>query len=84
MLYIIAPNTPTGKLIRKPFMKFLIHASSYLFFLCKYFHMKCLFHSSIFKTMCRKDTKRSIKDDITVQPKNWNMLQKVLRRLFLH
>ncbi|KDR22808.1 Transient-receptor-potential-like protein, partial [Zootermopsis nevadensis] len=33
MLYIIAPNTPTGKLMRKPFMKFLIHASSYLFFL---------------------------------------------------
>lgn len=33
MLYMIAPNTSTGKLIRKPFMKFLIHASSYLFFL---------------------------------------------------
>ncbi|XP_045478713.1 transient-receptor-potential-like protein isoform X2 [Harmonia axyridis] len=33
MLYIIAPNTHTGKLMRKPFMKFLIHASSYLFFL---------------------------------------------------
>lgn len=33
MLYIIAPNTKTGKLMRKPFMKFLIHASSYLFFL---------------------------------------------------
>nr|AGG86915.1 putative TRPL channel protein [Periplaneta americana] len=33
MLYMIAPNTPTGKLMRKPFMKFLIHASSYLFFL---------------------------------------------------
>ncbi|KAK9870190.1 hypothetical protein WA026_006275 [Henosepilachna vigintioctopunctata] len=33
MLYIVAPNTPTGKLMRKPFMKFLIHASSYLFFL---------------------------------------------------
>ncbi|CAB3252591.1 unnamed protein product [Arctia plantaginis] len=32
-LYMIAPNCPTGKLVRKPFMKFLIHASSYLFFL---------------------------------------------------
>ncbi|XP_066999438.2 transient-receptor-potential-like protein [Anabrus simplex] len=32
-LYMIAPNTSTGKLVRKPFMKFLIHASSYLFFL---------------------------------------------------
>lgn len=36
MLYIIAPETKSGKLMRKPFMKFLIHASSYLFFLCKY------------------------------------------------
>ncbi|RZF48961.1 hypothetical protein LSTR_LSTR003037 [Laodelphax striatellus] len=33
VLYMIAPNTHTGKLMRKPFMKFLIHASSYLFFL---------------------------------------------------
>ncbi|XP_075234263.1 transient-receptor-potential-like protein isoform X2 [Lycorma delicatula] len=32
-LYMVAPNTQTGKLMRKPFMKFLIHASSYLFFL---------------------------------------------------
>ncbi|XP_015834999.1 transient-receptor-potential-like protein isoform X2 [Tribolium castaneum] len=33
MLYMITPGTKTGKLMRKPFMKFLIHASSYLFFL---------------------------------------------------
>ncbi|KAJ8922843.1 hypothetical protein NQ315_007878 [Exocentrus adspersus] len=33
MLYLFAPETKTGKLMRKPFMKFLIHASSYLFFL---------------------------------------------------
>ncbi|XP_077299447.1 transient receptor potential-like [Arctopsyche grandis] len=32
-LYMCAPNCSTGKLMRKPFMKFLIHASSYLFFL---------------------------------------------------
>ncbi|CAH2235500.1 jg27828 [Pararge aegeria aegeria] len=32
-MYMIAPNCATGKLMRKPFMKFLIHASSYLFFL---------------------------------------------------
>lgn len=36
LLYMIAPETKTGKLMRKPFMKFLIHASSYLFFLCEY------------------------------------------------
>ena len=43
MLYIIAPNSPTGKLMRKPLLKFLIHASSYLSFLCKYSQIKCLF-----------------------------------------
>ncbi|KAF5272565.1 hypothetical protein FQR65_LT04904 [Abscondita terminalis] len=32
-LYMLLPHTSTGKLMRKPFMKFLIHASSYLFFL---------------------------------------------------
>jgi len=43
MLYIIAPNSPTGKLMRKPLFKFLMHASSYLFFLRKYSQMNCLF-----------------------------------------
>uniref|UniRef100_A0A1I8P5H8 Transient receptor ion channel domain-containing protein n=1 Tax=Stomoxys calcitrans TaxID=35570 RepID=A0A1I8P5H8_STOCA len=33
MIYMVAPNCKTGQLMRKPFMKFLIHASSYLFFL---------------------------------------------------
>lgn len=35
-LYMIAPNSSTSELMKKPFMKFLIHASSYLFFLCQY------------------------------------------------
>lgn len=38
MMYMVAPNCKTGILMRKPFMKFLIHASSYLFFLCEYLH----------------------------------------------
>ncbi|XP_058456664.1 transient-receptor-potential-like protein [Malaya genurostris] len=33
LMYMIAPNCHTSKFMRKPFMKFLIHASSYLFFL---------------------------------------------------
>lgn len=36
VLYMMAPNCKMGVLMRKPFMKFLIHASSYLFFLCMY------------------------------------------------
>ncbi len=35
-LYMIFPGSSTGKLMKKPFMKFLIHSSSYLFFLCEY------------------------------------------------
>uniref|UniRef100_A0A1A9V4N0 Transient receptor ion channel domain-containing protein n=1 Tax=Glossina austeni TaxID=7395 RepID=A0A1A9V4N0_GLOAU len=33
LIYMAAPNCKTAVLLRKPFMKFLIHASSYLFFL---------------------------------------------------
>ncbi|XP_030388495.1 transient-receptor-potential-like protein [Scaptodrosophila lebanonensis] len=33
LIYMFAPSCTTGQLMRKPFMKFLIHASSYLFFL---------------------------------------------------
>ncbi|XP_017839317.2 transient-receptor-potential-like protein isoform X2 [Drosophila busckii] len=32
-IYMFAPNCQTGQLMRKPFMKFLIHAASYVFFL---------------------------------------------------
>lgn len=34
-MYMIAPGAEMSQIMRKPFMKFLIHASSYLFFLCK-------------------------------------------------
>lgn len=37
LMYMIFPYTETAKIMRKPFFKFLIHASSYLFFLCKLF-----------------------------------------------
>ncbi|XP_068241875.1 transient-receptor-potential-like protein [Palaemon carinicauda] len=33
MLYMVAPDSATGKLIKTPFMKFLTHSASYLFFL---------------------------------------------------
>uniref|UniRef100_A0A336L2Z3 CSON002599 protein n=1 Tax=Culicoides sonorensis TaxID=179676 RepID=A0A336L2Z3_CULSO len=33
LMYMFFPNSESSKLMRKPFMKFLIHASSYLFFL---------------------------------------------------
>lgn len=37
MMYMLCPGCSSAKLMRKPFMKFLIHAASYLFFLCEFF-----------------------------------------------
>lgn len=37
LIYMVAPSSQTGRLIRKPFMKFLVQTSAYLFFLCKLF-----------------------------------------------
>ncbi|XP_018343411.1 PREDICTED: transient-receptor-potential-like protein [Trachymyrmex septentrionalis] len=33
IMYYLMPGSKTGQLMRRPFMKFLVHASSYLFFL---------------------------------------------------
>ncbi|KAL0125769.1 hypothetical protein PUN28_004670 [Cardiocondyla obscurior] len=33
IVYYLMPESKTGQLMRRPFMKFLVHASSYLFFL---------------------------------------------------
>ena len=35
LMYMAFPYCESSQVIRKPFMKFLIHASSYMFFLCK-------------------------------------------------
>lgn len=35
MWYMFMPDSDTGKLMRTPFMKFLTHSASYLFFLCE-------------------------------------------------
>lgn len=33
IVHYLMPESKTGQLMRRPFMKFLVHASSYLFFL---------------------------------------------------
>ena len=38
MLYMIAPMSQKGKFIKKPFVKFICHSASYLFFLCNANH----------------------------------------------
>ena len=37
MLYILGPNTEKGAFLKKPFIKFICHSASYLFFLCNFF-----------------------------------------------
>lgn len=41
LMYMLFPYCKAANFIRKPFMKFLIHASSYLFFLCT----SCIYHT---------------------------------------
>lgn len=36
MLYMLAPTSEKGKFIKKPFVKFICHSASYLFFLCNF------------------------------------------------
>lgn len=40
MIYMMAPSSPLGKFMKKPFVKFICHSASYGFFLCKYI---CIF-----------------------------------------
>ena len=35
-MYMASPHSSWGQHCRKPFVKFIIHSSSYMFFLCKY------------------------------------------------
>ena len=46
ILYLIAPKSRLGKLIRKPFIKFICHSTSYLMFLCKKILMHDRFHNN--------------------------------------
>ena len=35
VLYLLAPKSVFGNLMRKPFIKFIVHSASYIIFLCK-------------------------------------------------
>jgi transient receptor potential cation channel subfamily C len=39
MIYMMAPNSETSKLMTKPFVKFICHSASYAFFLSKYIYL---------------------------------------------
>lgn len=37
-VYMIAPNSKMGLFMKKPFVKFICHSASYIFFLCEFQH----------------------------------------------
>lgn len=37
MIYMMAPYSKQGQFMKKPFVKFICHSASYMFFLCKKF-----------------------------------------------
>lgn len=39
MIYYFTPTSKIGQLLRRPFMKFLMHASSYVFFLREFYFL---------------------------------------------
>lgn len=39
ILYMLAPKTKFGRLMRQPFIKFIVHSAFYCIFLCKFFLM---------------------------------------------
>ena len=49
MIYMVAPNSDTGQFIKKPFVKFICHSASYLFFLCTYISEQSLIRLSCSK-----------------------------------
>ncbi|XP_055372723.1 transient-receptor-potential-like protein isoform X2 [Condylostylus longicornis] len=63
-MYMIAPNCQTGKLMRKPFMKFLIHASSYLFFLFVLILVSQRAEDDVIKIFGTKDMKRNLEEEM--------------------
>lgn len=47
-IYMIAPNSKMGSFMKKPFVKFICHSSSYVLFLGEFFPEKYLFFYEIF------------------------------------
>ncbi|XP_066591141.1 transient-receptor-potential-like protein isoform X2 [Prorops nasuta] len=72
-IYFWAPESKTGQLMRRPFMKFLVHAASYLFFLCECFERFVLMLVSqraeveMVRLLGSEETIRHLEEDMTRQ-----------------
>ncbi|CAL7938803.1 unnamed protein product [Xylocopa violacea] len=65
--YLLAPESSYGQLIRKPFVKFLIHASSYLFFLFVLMLVSQRAEEEVVRLFGSVDAKRNLEVELTMQ-----------------
>ncbi|OAD57353.1 Transient-receptor-potential-like protein [Eufriesea mexicana] len=67
MVYLLAPESKTGQLVRKPFVKFLVHAASYLLFLFILMLVSQRAEVEIVKMFGSVDTKRNVEAELARQ-----------------
>ncbi|XP_063590170.1 transient receptor potential-gamma protein-like [Penaeus indicus] len=70
VLYILTPNSPTGALIRTPFMKFLIHSASYLFFLLMLILVSVRFENLVIWLFGTENMRRNLEEAMRKQRGN--------------
>ncbi|XP_034948418.1 transient-receptor-potential-like protein [Chelonus insularis] len=67
LVYYFAPNSKTGQLVRRPFMKFLVHASSYLFFLLILMLVSQRAEVQVVTLFGSEDMRRQLEEDLSKQ-----------------
>ncbi|XP_076762035.1 transient receptor potential-like [Xylocopa sonorina] len=67
MTYLLAPESSYGQLMRKPFVKFLIHASSYLFFLFILMLVSQRAEVEVVRLFASEEGKRSLEAELARQ-----------------
>lgn len=70
LLYILSPDSPTGTLIRTPFMKFLIHSASYLFFLLMLILVSVRFENLVIWLFGTENMRRNLEEAMRKQRGN--------------
>ncbi|XP_076249512.1 transient receptor potential-like isoform X2 [Calliopsis andreniformis] len=66
-IYFLAPESKTGQLVRKPFVKFLVHASSYVFFLFILMLVSQRAEVELVKIFSNEETKRDLEAELAKQ-----------------
>ncbi|XP_045597326.2 LOW QUALITY PROTEIN: transient-receptor-potential-like protein [Procambarus clarkii] len=70
MWYMVMPDSPTGRLMRTPFMKFLTHSSSYLFFLMLLILVSVRFENLVIWLLGTESMRRNLEESMRRQRGN--------------